>query len=395
VRDGYEVIVIGGGVVGASVAYHLTRFGCDEVLVLDRGEAAGGGTAKSCAIVRTHYSVTSNTELAVASIDIFRDFPRYLDHDDVASGFINSGYLIVAPPGETADMMSQNLDAQREHGANTFAIDPAEATRLHPLLDFSDVGVIAYEPESGYADPYLTTSGFMTAAKRAGVEVRTNTPVTGLLRNGDNVTGVVTPNGAITAGTVISVMGPWTGDLAGWVGADLPLEVSRHTVLTFKNSEPYPPDLPIVKDLTTANKMYFRPSAGGVVLVGTGDHGEPIAQADDMSAPLPDDFVFLQGTQIANRMPSFADAGLVDSWYGPYDITPDWNPVMGRLDGIDGLYLAYGFSGHGFKLAPAVGRNIAQAVLGLQTDVDIDPYRPSRFSEGDLLVGSYGIGSIS
>jgi sarcosine oxidase subunit beta len=141
--------------------------------------------------------------------------------------------------------------------------------------------------------------------------------------------------------------------------------------------------------------MYFRPSTGGVVLVGTGDHGDPIEHPDEMSEAVNDDFVLMQGRQISRRMPSFKNAALTDSWVGAYDITPDWNPVLGAPEGWDGLVLAYGFSGHGFKMAPAVGKVLAQKLLGQKTDVDIAHYRLERFQEGDLLTGTYGIGSIS
>ena len=153
--------------------------------------------------------------------------------------------------------------------------------------------------------------------------------------------------------------------------------------------------LPVIKDLSTENKMYFRPSAGGVVLVGTGGYGNPLIDPDTMSTQVEDDFVLLQGGQVARRMPSFAGAALVVSWVGAHDITPDWNPVLGKPAEWDQLVLAYGFSGHGFKLAPAVGKVLAQTVLGEAPDVDIAAYRHGRFEVGALLTGTYGIGSIS
>jgi sarcosine oxidase subunit beta len=166
-------------------------------------------------------------------------------------------------------------------------------------------------------------------------------------------------------------------------------------VLTFKAPAPYGRELPVIKDLTTANKMYFRPSSGGVVLVGTGDYGDSVSDADAMDENVGDDFVLLQGGQIGHRMQSFAEAALTASWVGAYDITPDWNPVLGPVPEVAGLHLAFGFSGHGFKLAPAVGLTLAQTALGQATDLDIAPYRLGRFAEGKLLTGAYGVGSIS
>ena len=391
----YDAIVIGGGVVGSSIAFHLKRLGCGNVLLLERGQACTGGTAKSCAIIRTHYSIPTNTELAVQSLEVFRNFADYLGDPEAESGFTHSRYLILAPEGQSGDLLRQNLKMQAQHGAETYEISHEEARIMHPRLNLDDIDVIGYEPQSGYADPYMTTMGFLNAARRIGAEVKLDCPVMGLIEDGDRILGVHTAEGDFRAGTVVAAIGPWTRPLAAWAGIELPLETSRHTVLTFKSTAPYDPRLPIVKDLTTENKMYFRPASGGVVLVGTGDHGDPIADPDAMDENVSDDFVLLQGGQLAHRMPDFATGELVDTWVGPYDIPPDWNPVLGPIDGLEGLHVAYGFSGHGFKLSPMVGKCVAQMVMGQTTDVDMHPYRLSRFVEGDLLVGTYGIGSIS
>ncbi|MDH3594008.1 MAG: FAD-binding oxidoreductase [Rhodospirillales bacterium] len=391
----FDAIVLGSGVVGASTAFHLAKLGGLKVCVVERGELCSGGTAKSCAIVRSHYSVPSNTALTLASLEIFSDFNDCLEDDDAESGFVNSGYLILAPEGGLAGKMRANLAMQSDVGAETFELSPAEALERHPFLALDDVALIGYEPRSGYADPYLTTSSFLRAARARGAVVKTGCAAERLLLDGGRVTGVATPRGELRAGIVVSALGPWTRGLTDPLGLEIPLEISRHTVLTFKGNAPYGRDLPVVKDLTTANKMYFRPATGGVVLVGTGDHGDPLAAADDMDENLDDDFILLQGGQLARRLAGFEEAVPTASWVGAYDITPDWNPVLGPVSGIEGLTLAYGFSGHGFKLAPALGKVLAQSVLGLAQDVDLAPYRLGRFAEGRLLTGAYGVGSIS
>ncbi|MFQ5937459.1 MAG: NAD(P)/FAD-dependent oxidoreductase [Acidiferrobacterales bacterium] len=393
--ESYDVVVIGGGVMGAAAAFHLNKLGAGSIALVEQGEICAGGTAKSCAIVRTHYSVPTNTELAVKGLEIFRNFADVVEDKEADCGFVNSGYIIAAPQGDKADKLAANLAMQAEHGANTKQISKEEAHERHPLLNLDDCEVIGFEPDSGYADPYLTTTGFLNAARRLGVTVKANCPVTSLLREGDRVTGVRTAEGDMEADVVLSLIGPWTAQLARWAETELPLEVSRHIVLTFRAADPYEKTLPVVKDLTTENKMYFRPATGGVVLVGTGDHGDPLDGPDDIDDNVGFDFIEHQGKQIAHRMPSFAEGELVASWTGPYDITPDWNPVLGPIPGVPGLYIGYGFSGHGFKLAPAIGRVLAQSILSLTPDVDIRPYRLSRFAEGELLTGAYGIGSIS
>ncbi|MCH7795228.1 MAG: FAD-binding oxidoreductase [Proteobacteria bacterium] len=391
----YDAIVIGAGVVGASTAFHLAKLGGLKVCVVDRGPVCGGGTAKSCAIVRSHYSVPSNTALTLRSLEMFGAFADWLEDPEADAGFVNSGYIIIAPEGDFAEKLRGNLAMQSDVGAETFVVSKEEALEHHPLLALDDAAVIGFEPNSGYADPYLTTTSFINAARAKGTVVKSGCAVTGLIEAGGRVTGVRTQDGELHGAHVVSAIGPWTRSVTEALGLEIPLEVSRHIVLTFKSDAPYAPDLPIVKDLTTANKMYFRPASGGVVLVGTGDHGDPVADADQMDENVADDFVLHQGGQLARRMPSFAEARLTASWVGPYDITPDWNPVLGPAPGLDGLTLAFGFSGHGFKLAPAVGLTLAQQVLGREPDVDIAAYGLGRFAEGRLLTGVYGVGSIS
>ena len=390
----YEVVVIGGGAVGVSTLFYLAELGCTNTLLLDRGAVASGGTGKSCAIVRTHYSILSNTELAAQSLAVFRDPATALDDPEADCGFVNSGYLILAGEGDTANHLVGNLALQRRHGAKTEEISEAEALRLHPLLHLADVAAIGYEPESGYADPRLTAMSFARAATKRGATIRTNTPVTEIVVADGRVEGVRTADGEVNADVVVAAAGPWTRDLTDALGIDVRFQNYRHTVLTLRTTEPYRRDLPIVKDLTVQNKMYFRPESE-TVLVGTGDYGAPVADPDDMDVQPDEDLVVLQARQIARRMPSFEDASIVGSWFGPYDITPDWNPVIDAAPDVDGLYLAFGFSGHGFKLAPAVGKMLAQRILGLVPDIDIDGYRLARFAEGGELVGVYGAGSIS
>lgn len=386
-----DIVVIGGGVIGCSTAYSLAKLGARNVVLLERNEVCSGGTAKSCAICRTHYSIRPNLVHAVESLKIFENFDQIVGGE---AGFHRTGYLIVGPESHRAPMQAV-FATQNEYGIDTATLTPAEAHKIHPLLQFDDVGVIGYDTRAGYCDPYLTTTTYVQRAKELGVTLRTGTPVTGLELNGGHHR-VQTASGTIDAGAVVLVAGPWTNEIAGWAGLLFPYEVSRHKVITLRVTQPYELDWPTVKDLTTPTKIYFRPETGGVVLVGTGDHGDPIEDADSLR----DDQVDLAhvdriGALIAHRMPAFADAQFTAGWTGPYDITPDWNPIIGAVPGQEGLFVGVGFSGHGFKMAPTVGESLAQTVLGLPVRVSIDAYRPARFAEGALLQGAYGIGSIS
>lgn len=226
--------------------------------------------------------------------------------------------------------------------------------------------------------------------------IREGVTVTGLLRDArGRVTGVATSQGDIAAGLVISAQNIWSGDLATWTGIDVPLLLSRHAVFTLEGPEPFTRRLPVLKDLASPGNVYMRSYGGKQMLVGDGNEGEMIARLDTEQADVPLDHVVDLGAQVAHPLPSFAEAGLATSWTGVYDVTPDWNPVLGAVPGVDGLRVAFGFSGHGFKLSPVVGRLVAQDALGLRTDFPLAPYALTRFAGGRLLQGRYGAGAVS
>ncbi len=385
-----DIIIIGGGVIGCSTAYNLARLGARKVVLLERGDLCSGGTAKSCAIIRTHYSIENNLIHAVESLKIFADFDEIVGGD---VGFQRTGYIILGPEAHRASMEAV-FRKQNEQGIDTAVLTPAEACEIHPLLNYDDVEVIGYDSFTGYADPYLTTMAYANRARELGVEIWTDTAVTDLSLAPSNKV-VHTTQGDLSAETVITAAGPWTHQLGQMIGVEFPYEISRHKVITLQGSEPYPLDWPIVKDLTTPTKIYFRPETGGVVLLGTGDHGDPIADPDSLRDTVDDAHLEKMADLIAHRMPTFADATVTAGWTGPYDITPDWNPIVGNVPGYDGLYVAVGFSGHGFKLAPTIGEGLAQTVLDMEPRVPITPYAMKRFAEGQPLYGAYGIGSIS
>jgi len=392
----FDTIVLGGGVIGTSIAAHLAMLGAGRVALLEKSTLGSGTTAQSSCILRTHYSVREDAELAHAAIGIFARLPEYLDDAEAASGYNRCGLMIVAPEGQRAEALAQTLAVERSLGIDARDLTRAEAHERHPLIRLDDIAHVGFEPDAGYADAHLTLSSFAKAARRRGVTVREGVTATGLLRAPDGrVTGVRTDQGELHAGRVICALNIWTRTLAAWTGIDLPLTLSRHAVFTLDGPTPYTRDLPVLKDLASPAKLYMRSYATRQLLVGDGNEGETLDAPDTEQADVSLDHVLELGEQVAHRLPAFADAGLASSWTGVYDVTADWNPVLGPVPGIGGLDIAYGFSGHGFKLSPIVGRLMAQHALGLPTDFPLAPYALERFATGRLLHGRYGAGAVS
>jgi sarcosine oxidase subunit beta len=392
----HDAIVIGAGVIGSSVAWHLAALGAGRVLVLDRGRIGEGTSAQSSGILRTHYSVPSNVTLARRSWEAFADFAAYLGDDEASAGLVKCGYLIAAPEGGKLEPLRASLAAQLAMGIPVHRLDAAQAASLLPLARFDDAALIGFEPEAGFADATLVATGFARAARRRGVKVLEGVAVNGLLQSQGRVVGVDTPQGSFHAPVVISAQNIWTRDLGRWTGLDIPVAAERHRVLALHGPEPYTYAMPVFKDLGSPGMLYCRSYGGTQMLVSEGTAGETLPGPDNEQGDVSMDHVVEVGAQVADRFPSFETAGLASSWTGVYDVTPDWNPVLGRIPELPGLIVACGFSGHGFKLSPAVGRVLAQEALGLPTDVSLAPYALARFRAGGaLLAGRYGGGAVS
>ena len=392
----FDVVVIGGGVVGTSVAFHLSKLGAGQVLLLERDTIGSGTTAQSSGILRTHYSVRENVELAKRSWDVFNDFAAYVGDEEASCGLVRCGYLISAAAGDKLEPLRASLAGQEAQGIRLEYLSPGQARELLPIASFDDAALIGFEPDAGFADAYLVATSFARGARRGGVTIREGVSVTRLLLDDARVIGVSTTAGDIACDVVVSTQNIWTQELAGWLGRAMPVVPERHAVLALEcDGAPYTFAMPVFKDLASPGMLYCRSYGGRQMLVSEGLVGERLATTDTEQADVPLDYVAEVGAQVAARFPAYEAAGLASSWTGVYDVTPDWNPVLGRLPGVSGLVMGFGFSGHGFKLSPTVGRVLAQETLGLPTDVSLAPYSIERFSGGNLLVGRYGSGAVS
>jgi sarcosine oxidase subunit beta len=394
--ESFDAIVIGAGVIGSSVAYHLARLGARKVLVLERLQIGAGTSTQSSGILRTHYSVIENVELARRSWSVFTNFSEYLQDEDAASGLVKCGYLICAPEGPKLAPLQAALQGQQAKGIEVQFVGREEARSLLPIAKFDDAALIGYEPEAGFADAYLVATSFARAARRQGVKIMEGVSVEKLLVDNGRVCGVETTHGTFRSDTVISTQNIWATDIERWTGIPTPVVPERHAVLALECKDaPYTFKMPVFKDLGSPGMLYCRSYGGNQMLVSEGTVGETLAAPDNEQGDIPMDYVVEVGAQVAERFPAYETAGLASSWTGVYDVTPDWNPVLGRVPGLEGLVVGYGFSGHGFKLSPGVGRVLAQSALNLPTDVPLAPYALERFQSGQLLTGKYGLGAVS
>jgi sarcosine oxidase, subunit beta len=371
-----DVIIIGAGVIGAATAFQLGLAGAGDVVVLDRATAGSGMSCRSSALIRMHYTFAPEVKLAVRSDAMFGAWPELTGRPSCVR---RTGFARIVAPGEENALRS-NVAMQRALGAQAEVIGAAELRELAAGLYTDDIGCAAWEPHGGYGDGAVVAGDLLAAAREHGVGYRPHTTVQALIRQGDRVIGVRTPAGPQHAGMVVLAAGVWSPALLATAHVSLPVETELHHVAVLAHQQGRGTPVACI-DSTT--QTYFRPEAGdSMTLVGafTGPRGSdpdavpPTARTEDL-VPL------IQAA--SRRVPALADAGLAQGVSGVYDMTPDARPLLGPLDGLDGLIVAAGFSGMGFKIAPAVGESLAGLITGAPDgSVDIGPFRPDRFAEG-------------
>lgn len=382
-----DVIIVGAGVHGASLAFHLARRGVGA-LVVERGAVGGGATGRSSGFVRMHYDLALESRLAHASKPYFDEWAERVGHGD--AGFVRTGFVQLVPAA-FEDALRANVAAHLEIGIRSSVIDAVEVRRLVPGIAADDVGVAAYEPDSGYADPTGTAAGFLAAARAAGARLVAGLTVSAITTRDDRVTGIETDRGRFEAPIVVLAAGAWSAQLAATAGLEVPVEAWRHDTAYFGLPDGRTADLPIVID--HGNGVYFRPEGRELLLVGL-EAGNTIGGSPDRPmAALASTTVEQMIDCLLRRLP-WMDGGTLRTAHGGQDgITPDQRAILGPVDGVGGpagLWLACGFSGTGFKIAPAVGASLSEWILdGRPTTVDISPFRLERFRDGRPLVGEH------
>jgi len=374
-----DFIVIGTGVTGASIAFHLMKRKAGRVLVLDRNLAAQGSSSRSSALVRMHYTLPEEVQLAVRSYEIFSNWQDYVGRP---GHFKQTGFVQIAPENEI-DLLKKNIEMQRKLGANTRLISSQELAKIEPDWRLDDVSCAAYEPDSGYGDGSVTANDFLERAREMGAEFLPRTRVAAFDVDGGRVRGVATDKGDFEAPIVISAAGPWSVPLFHEVGFDLPIEPEFHRVAILKN----PPGMKRAGCalIDSAYLVYLRPEGDGMTLIGefTGPRG---VDPDDFPQSLSQEELVEIALLGARRIPALENSGIVRGVTGMYDMSPDYRPLLGQTPGIEGLYMACGFSGMGYKISPMVGLTMAELILdGRGMAVDISIFDPARFAAGDLI----------
>ncbi len=380
-----DVIVIGAGVQGASLAFHLASRGA-SVVVVERSVVAAGATGRSSGLVRVYYDLLAEARLAWQSQAWFREWGERVGGD---CGFTVTGFLWIEP-AEHEERVRANSASHRAMGVASTVVDADEARRLAPGLEIGDE-VAAYEPHSGYADPSMTATGFMAAAKARGARLVQGAEVTAIHAAGGRVSGLDTTKGSFDAPVIVNAAGGWARRVGDLAGMDLPLRVWRHDTGYLGIPASVARPIPVVIDL--ANRMYFRPEGTEMVLVGLEDDNQIGGSPDRDTADARDDFRDRAAERIIRRVPGLIDGTFRTAHSGQDGLTPDQRPLLGSAGpaGPVGFYLDCGHSGTGFKTAPAVGLGMAELLLdGAATSVDIAPFSYERYAEGRLLVGEHG-----
>ncbi len=369
-----EVVIIGGGCMGASVAYHLTRRGITDIVLLEREKMlAAGSTGRNAGGVRHQFSNAENIRLSIESI---RAIEQFADEVGYAVDFHQDGYLFLLSSASSVAVFRQNVALQRSLGVDVEWLDAAAAARLAPGLDVDGVLAATFCARDGIADPNGVTMGFAKAAQSAGASIERDTEATGIRVESGRIRGVDTPRGRIDARIVVNAAGPQARLVGRLAGIDVPVDPYRRHIFIAADVATPPNHLMVIDFETTF--YYHREGAG--ILFGMGDKDE--APTFDMTVQW--DFLPQVIDVAVHRLPALANASIAHAWAGLYEMTPDHNPIVGPVRDVEGLFTIAGFSGHGFQHSPAAGRILADLVTGRDPQFDVKPFALERFAAGHV-----------
>ncbi|HJX82995.1 MAG TPA: FAD-binding oxidoreductase [Candidatus Angelobacter sp.] len=376
-----DVVIIGGGIVGSSIAWHLTSAGCKNVLVLERESSQGkGSTGKSMGGVRAQFSTPVNIQLSLYSIPFYARFDEVLDHP---SGYRPQGYLFLATKDAHLAYLRNNFDRQKTLGLQSVELLQAEDIRkMLPQLRSDDIIGGSFCSTDGFVDPYSVMTGFMARAVDQGATLWRSAEVTGISVDHSGIAGVETSRGPITTRTVVNAAGAWAAQVAKLAGVDLPVEPLRRMLIPSEPFDEFPHSAPMVVDLSTG--FHFRPEGRGFLLAWNDPE-----ETSSFNTNFENSFIEKVLVHAADRVPVFENLAINPkrAWAGLYEMSPDHHAILGPVPDVPGFFLANGFSGHGVMHSPATGKILADLILHGKTEVvdDISVLGFERFAKGELL----------
>jgi sarcosine oxidase, subunit beta len=378
-----DIVILGAGVMGASLAFHLAQRNAGRVVVLDKDHVGRGGSGRSSALVRMHYSFPPEVQLALISLRMFQNWQEIVG---APGDFRRTGFVRIVHPNETG-RLKLNVEMQRRLGANVQLIDNLQLQELEPDWKVDDVELAAYEPDSGYGDGAGVAGDFLAAARNRGTAYFSRTEEKSVLTEAGQTVGVETDRGTISSPIVIVAMGPWTRPLLGQAGYDVPIEGEYHQVAILRNAPAMKGGGCACIDSVTAT--YFRSDAHDKFLVGD-FYGKRPVDPDNFPQRASDESLEEIIERACRRVPKLEGAEVMRGVTGVYDMTPDSRPLLGEIPGVGGLFVCAGFSGMGFKISPAIGLVMSELVLdGKATSVDISAFHPNRFAEHRPIKAEY------
>ncbi|MDL1895488.1 FAD-binding oxidoreductase [Anaerolineae bacterium CFX7] len=381
-----DTVIIGGGVIGTSAAFQLAARG-QRVVLVEKNFLAAGSTGRSSAIVRQHYSNALTARMALYALRMFQNFDERVGGN---ADFRNTGFVVLVSARDEAGLR-ENVAMQQKVGIQVTLISPQELRELDPSFVASELVAAAYEPEGGYADPVAVTQSFAEGARGRGAEIWQDTRVTRVLMERERVVGVETTRGMIAAPNVVNCANAWAPSIAAPLGISLPIQPERHQIALFQQQPQREKPRLVVGDFT--QQIYYRPEGPALTLVGSvAPDGQAIANPDAYNSGADDEYIERVGEQLMHRHPAMAHSFSKGGYAGMYAVTPDWHPIIDEIPAGSGFFVAAGFSGHGFKLSPAVGVMIADMVTRQAeptAQLERALFRYARFAENDPVRGKY------
>ncbi|MFI1887749.1 NAD(P)/FAD-dependent oxidoreductase [Streptomyces jumonjinensis] len=368
-----DVVIIGGGIIGASTAFHLAEAGAGSVLVVERGEEAAGSSGKPIGGIRAQFSDPLNIALGQRSLEAWRAFVHRPGAD---IGVDRAGYLFLLGSEEEVATCERAVVVQRGLGVPSRIITPREAHELCPYIDPGSLVAAAYSPADGHALPRAAVHGYLRAARRLGVRVRTGSAVTGIEVADGKVRAVRTTAGTVRTGAAVCAAGAWSAEIGAMAGVELPVTPLRRQIAFTGPLAPAPPRIPFTIDFDST--LYFHNDRAGGLLLGFSDPRQKPGFEREFSREWLTPF----RAAALRRAPALASMEVRGGWAGLYEMTPDRDALIGRAQEVDGFWYATGFSGHGFLQAPAVGEVMRDLYLGRTPFVDVGPLSAARFRDG-------------